>query len=101
MPKAESRSTQHATRSTLLPPFRLLSEGGTLNIPPATGSVTNQASRNTNLFALRLTNSATPLKELMRSDTAIILENALLDTTRPTTLPIPDQLRSPGDPGHG
>ncbi|MCX6925478.1 MAG: S8 family serine peptidase, partial [Verrucomicrobia bacterium] len=89
----------HATRSTLPPPFRLLSEGGTLNIPPATSSVTNQASRNTNLFALRLTNSATPLKELMRSDTAIILENALVDTARPTTLPIPDQLRSQGDPG--
>ena len=36
---------------------------------------------------------------MQRSDTAILLENALLDTAQPATLAIPDHLRAQGDPG--
>ena len=36
---------------------------------------------------------------MLRSDQAVLLENALLDTTRPAALPIPDHLRAQGDPG--
>ena len=39
-----------------------------------------------------------PLKQLMRSDHALLLENALLDTARPAPS-IPDHLRAQGDPG--
>ena len=98
-PKAESRNTQPATPHAPRIPFQLLSQAGTLNIPPAAGPLTNQASRLTNHLALRLSNTARPFRELQRSDTAILLENALLDTARPTSLAIPDHLRAQGDPG--
>ena len=97
--KAEPRNREHATLHVHAPPIQLLSLGGTLNIPPATAQLTNQASRLTNHLALRLSNTTKPLRELQRSDTAILLENALLDTGRPATLAIPDHLRAQGDPG--
>ena len=87
----------HSVTSPSLIP--LLSQAGTLNFPPATGPLTNQAARLTNHLALRLSNTTTPLRELQRSDTAILLENALLDTAQPATLAIPDHLRAQGDPG--
>ena len=39
------------------------------------------------------------MAELLRNDKAILLENALLDTTQPNTLAIPAHLRAQGDPG--
>ena len=39
----QSRNTQHATPSRPPSPIPLLSQAGTLNIPPATGPLTNQA----------------------------------------------------------
>ena len=92
---AESGITQHATRSTLhaphSPPLPLLSQGGNLNSPPAPDSLKNHASRITNHFSLCLSNTTTPLSQLIRSDRALLLENALLDTTRPGPA-IPDHL---------
>src|ERR1035437_4520224 len=79
-------------------PIQLLSQAGTLNSPPPTDSPTNHASRITNRLALRLSNTTTPLSQLMRSDRAILLENALLDTAQPVPS-IPDHLRAQGDPG--
>ncbi len=95
-PTSNIQGLAHRTPSL---PFQLLSQAGTLNIPPAAGPLTNQASRLTNHLALRLSNTARPFRELQRSDTAILLENALLDTARPTSLAIPDHLRAQGDPG--
>jgi subtilisin-like proprotein convertase family protein len=97
---------RHATRNTLpaahaapqAAPGQLSSQAGTLNSPPAPPSDTQHATRNTNQFALRLSNTTTPLRQLLRSDRAILLENALLDTARPGPA-IPDQLRAQGDPG--
>jgi subtilisin-like proprotein convertase family protein len=40
-----------------------------------------------------------PLGQLVRSRTAILLENALLDTAQPLALAIPGHLRAQGDPG--
>ena len=65
---------------------------------PRAGALTNHASRITNHFALRLSNTSTPLRQLQRSGQALLLENALLDTTRPAPA-IPDHLRAQGDPG--
>ncbi len=97
MQNAESRNPQPATRGP--PPFQLLSQAGTLNIPPAPDTPAQPTTRATNHLALRLSNTPTPIGQLQRSDTAILLENALLDTARPATLPIPDHLRAQGDPG--
>ena len=50
-------------------------------------------------FPYRLSNTSKPLQELARSDKAVLLENALLDTERPLDLPIPQSFRSLNDPG--
>src|SRR5213075_1786654 len=80
------------------PPLQLLSASGHVNSPP----VKNKETRSTNELsrtAYRLTNTAKPLSALARSDTAILLENALIDTSEAKALAIPDALRSSGDPG--
>ncbi len=48
---------------------------------------------------VRLNNTRAALKELIRSSTAILLENALYDTSKPLELPIPPSLRNTSDPG--
>src|SRR5206468_789273 len=48
---------------------------------------------------LCLTNSPKSLGQLLRNDRAILLENALLDTSLPLALDIPDHLRAQDDPG--
>ena len=56
---------------------------------------TQHATRN----RLLLTNTATPLAQLVRRPSALLLENAVLDTAQPLALPIPDYLRAQGDAG--
>src|SRR5882724_4334685 len=50
-------------------------------------------------FAFRLSNTKKSLGELTRDDKAILLENALVDTTGSKDLGIPSHLKSEGDPG--
>src|SRR5208283_615180 len=69
-----ARPSPAARHTSPAAPFQLLSQAGTLNIPPATGSATNHATHITNHLALRLSNTAKPLRELQRSDKAILLE---------------------------
>src|ERR1019366_7951595 len=90
--------THHTSRIPPAPPLPLLSQAGTLNSPPVTEPETQPATRNTNRFALRLKNTTTPMAQLQRDEHALLLENALLDTTRPAPS-IPDHLRAQGDPG--
>ncbi len=87
-----------AAHGSPLSPFNLLTQAGTLNSAPATEPVTNNAAAVTNRFALRLSNTTAPMRELQRSDRAILLENALLDTAQPVPA-IPEHLRAQGDPG--
>ena len=47
----------------------------------------------------RLSNTTKTVNELARSDKAILLQNALIDTSHPWNFPIPDSLRAKGDPG--
>lgn len=89
-----------ATHSQVAPlnsaAFQLLSDAGRVNSPPAhRAAKTNQVSR----LAYRLTNSTKSLRALTHSDTAVLLENALLDTAKTGRPAIPDSLRSQGDPG--
>ena len=77
-------------------PFRLLSSAGTLNLPPV-APVTNTSPNPRLAFVLR--NTSMTVGQLSRSDHAILLENALLDTTQPAQLSIPPFLRAQTDPG--
>jgi subtilisin-like proprotein convertase family protein len=102
VPAAQPRSpspVSPAPRIARLSPIPLLSQPSALTSLPPKQSLTQHATRNTNQFPLRLTNSAISLAHLVRSPAAILLENALLDTSQPLALAIPDHLRAQGDPG--
>jgi len=64
-----------------------------------TTGTTHQAPSTASPFRFRVTNTARPFDELVHRPSAILLENALLDTAQPLSLPIPDHLRAQGDPG--
>jgi len=65
-----------------------------------TAASTNSAtSAKTNRFAWRLSNTTKSLDQLMGDRHAILLENALIDSSQPLNLSIPKNLRSQGDPG--
>src|SRR6185295_2382742 len=49
--------------------------------------------------AYRLTNTSKSAAELGRSDTAVLLENAFIDTASATPWEVPEHLRATGDPG--
>jgi subtilisin family serine protease/subtilisin-like proprotein convertase family protein len=49
--------------------------------------------------SLRLSNTTRPTSEWVRCETAILLQNALIDTSLPTELPIPEPLRAALEPG--
>ena len=63
---------------------------------PATNAVVAKA---TNAFPYRLSNTTKTVGEMSRNNHAILLENALIDTSSSQSLEIPDSLRSHGDPG--
>ena len=58
-----------------------------------------KAALATNEFALRLSNTAKSIGELMNDPHAILLENALIDTGSPLNFSIPKHLQAQGDPG--
>jgi subtilisin-like proprotein convertase family protein len=103
-------NTSGASTGALAGPFRLLSRidsqqtgqsghgaiGAGFNSHPAAPAPTNAASR---AFPHRLANTGESLKQLTRSDSAILMRNALIDTAQGTNLAIPPQLRAQGDPG--
>ncbi len=70
---------------------------GSLNVPPVSSTQSNHVLRVVNPRELRLRNTTADLETLQRSPTAILLENALIDTKDKTPLPIPDNLRSKGN----
>lgn len=47
----------------------------------------------------RLSNTLESIAQLVRRDTALLLQNAVLDTRRTVDLPIPEALRASGEPG--
>ena len=57
------------------------------------------AATKTNRFAYRLANTARPIGELVHDRHAILLENALIDSSRPVNFSIPSHLQAQGDPG--
>ncbi len=96
-----ARQPKPATRAQVAP-FHLLSQPGTLNSLEAQnqnsasgGSSASPSAR----FTHRLSNTAKTVGQLSKSDRAILLANALLDTEKPLALAIPEQLRAKGVPG--
>lgn len=71
----------------------------TLDKPSSPTGTNAKVASAKSLLAYRLSNSAKSLVELMQSEQAILLRNALLDTSANTDLPIPEHLRAEGDPG--
>ena len=58
-----------------------------------------QTTNRTSQTAYRLSNTKEPITKLMHSDTALLLQNALIDTANGAALSIPESLRAAGDPG--
>lgn len=77
----------------------------TTNAPAASGAAavpaaaTNAALATNDPLRLRLSNTARTVDELSRSDRALLLRNAHIDSSLPVNLAIPPHLRSQGDPG--
>ena len=57
------------------------------------------AEARTNRLAWRLSNTSRPLADLLNDGRAILLENALIDSSRPVTFTFPKNLQPAGDPG--
>jgi subtilisin family serine protease/subtilisin-like proprotein convertase family protein len=74
----------------------LLTQAGNLNSPAPVAQKPKAAEAK---LAFQLSNTLKPMRELIRSDSALLLENALIDTANPTELAIPSHLKSQGDPG--
>jgi subtilisin-like proprotein convertase family protein len=66
---------------------------------PAQGDLASLKPRARRPFGYRLSNTSKSLDELIRNPRAILLENAFLDTSVSLDLPLPDNLKSHGDPG--
>src|SRR5207247_8920284 len=73
------------------PPAPGATPGAGPGAPPASGAQ--------NRFPYRLSNTDKSLGELGRSDTAILLDDAFIDTASETPLAVPEHLRARGDPG--
>src|SRR3954463_15640133 len=96
---ARNASQEHGQKAE--PP-----KGGTPNnggpSPTQALSITNgpqTSAESSNAFPYRLSNTTKSLDQLMHSETALMLENALLDTREPMNLSIPAQLRADGEFG--
>ena len=76
-------------------PFHIVSAPPSANLD---GTATNAAAWATNRFRYRLSNTSQTMDQLTRNDRAILLRNALFDTSLGARLPIPDHLRAHGDP---
>src|SRR5436190_3910842 len=63
------------------------------------GATKTNVSHNIPLLTYRIKNTQKPLSELIYSDSAILLRNALFDAAEAAPLEIPPQLKSQGDPG--
>ena len=73
---------------------------GQTNAPASNSAPTNsKTGAAADRFRYRLANTTQTVGQLTRSDRAILLENALIDTATGKALSIPPQLRATGEPG--
>ena len=81
------------------PAAAALTAGGIARTGGAAPNARPTAARPPSQFPYRLTNTDRSLTQLGRSDSAILLENALIDTESPAPLAVPEHLRALGDSG--
>ncbi len=86
-------SIRAATVQTTPPPMPLLSAAAPLS------SVPNVPAKRDPRFPHRVSNTAKTVGQLARSETGLLLENALIDTSLKGKLQIPDSLRAKGEHG--
>jgi len=102
---AAATNAQSAPSNTASPaaPTKLTSSSvtheSTAPVIPSLHQTTNGIARRSTNFPYRLSNTALGIGELQRSPKAILLENALIDSSKPLNLDIPDKLQAHGDPG--
>ncbi len=70
-----------------------------LNRSRSTNALAGVAGLRPAWMKYRLSNTSRTVAQLTRSDRAILLETALIDTERPLNSAIPENLRAQGDPG--
>src|SRR5882724_2811459 len=78
-------------------PVALLSQPTALNFAEVMAAA--YAKKNRSRYPNRLSNTSLPLQQLQAQDSAILLQNALLDTAAGVSLNLPGQLQATGDPG--
>jgi subtilisin-like proprotein convertase family protein len=92
-----------ASKTNPVPLLSLQTQGSAQVAPGAStnaGTGKGAAARDTNPpFPYRISNTARRIDDLVRSDSAILLRNALIDSASGTPLEIPAHLRSQSDPG--
>ena len=93
-------ATQSVNRASAPAPagLRLLTRVEDLRAARA-AAATGVATPTDPAFPHRLRNTAEPLSRLSRSDAAVLLRNALVDTTSPEPLTVPAALRATPEPG--
>lgn len=93
----------HGPQSAAPTPAPLLSASpaaaATNRLARADGSYRTPADRAADFARCRVSNTTEPLDTFRRRDTALLLENATLDTASALPAAIPAHLRSVGDPG--
>ena len=93
-----SKTGQAGSGQSSKPKPLLVSQVSGFTQIPATQPLAGQLNTNAP-FWYRLTNTDQTVDQLARSEHGLLLRNALIDTSRRTDLPIPEHLRSKGDPG--
>src|ERR1041385_7623301 len=94
---ADGQTAHGEIRKSLKPrPLLVAQAGGPGQMPSP--QLLGTAPLNTNAhFWYRLTNTDKTVDQLARTEHAILLRNALIDTFQGTDLPIPDHLKYKGD----
>src|ERR1017187_1816766 len=92
-----SRQSKNSTPATLTAP----SANPSASAPPRSTNATPKTAlvARENRLKYRLSNTTQTFDQLIRSDHAISLENALIDSSRPLNFSIPAALKSEGDSG--
>ncbi len=93
-----ARAAKAASKFTSLLTVPKVAPDG-IGLPPVNASSAMAGDPPSSRYPNRLSNTADPIERLARSEKALLLRNAFIDTGKPVNLPIPQQLRVVGDPG--
>ena len=88
MPLGQAQSGEAAVLARLAKPVKL----------PATASESTDTKPEANPYPFRLRNTHSPIGELVRNEKAVLLRNALIDTSLGFGLDIPETLKAGDDP---